>query len=171
MSMLDDPSMKEIVDDFCDETNELLDKLEVTLETIEDDLSTAHEGLETFGQIIDRIMGAARSIQAEEIGTFCELGKVIGYKSSQVADDEPLISVVVAVLFDSVDLLRRMVKSLETKDKDILRNLNTQAFATRLKWLKEKFKDIERASVSYDQEQKQELDQSSIDDLMASLGL
>lgn len=169
--MLDDPSMKEIVDDFCDETNELLDKLEVTLETIEDDPSNAGDGLETFGQIIDRIMGAARSIQAEEIGNFCELGKIIGYKSSQATDDHALVNVVVAVLFDSVDLLRKMTKSLETKDRDILKNLNTKAFGTRLKWLKEKFKDIERASVSYDEEQKQELDQNSIDDLMASLGL
>jgi len=172
MDMLNDPAMKEIVDGFCEESLELLDQLEETLDELEDD-PTNSELLEKFGQVIDRMMGGAKSIGADEIATFSELGKVIGYKSSQV-NDPPLLAVVVAILFDAVDLIRKMVIKIQTKESDGLQNLNTEAFGTRLRWLSEKFKNIERASVSYteqDAENAEELDQSSIDDLMASLGL
>jgi hypothetical protein len=48
-----------------------------------------------------------------------------------------------------------------------MNNLNTKAFGTRLQWLSNKFKDIERSSCAVDGN----LKQSSIDDLMKSLGL
>jgi len=165
MNNLLDPSMKEIVLDFCDEAESLFDQLETILSTLEEDPSNS-SGLENFGQVIDRIMGAAKSIGATEIAMFCELGKVIGYKSSQVKD-VPLVEVVVAVLFDSIDMLRKMIKSLRDGNDKSMNKLNTKAFATRLHWLSDKFKDIERASVSIDQN----LNQNSIDDLMKSLGL
>ena len=172
MSLLDDPSMKEIVDGFCEESNELLGQLEDALDILEDDPSNTAQ-LEQFGQIIDRVMGAAKSIGADEIATFCELGKVIGYKSSQT-DDLPLLNVVVAVLFDAVDLLEKMVEKLQTGSEKQLEGLNTKAFVSRLNWLSSKFKDIERASVTYKKEgvgAENNLSQNSIDDLMASLGL
>ena len=168
MDMLNDPAMKEIVNDFCDESVELFNELEATLEVLEDD-PTANKELENFGQIIDRVMGAARSVGAEEVATFCELGKTIGYKSSQV-NDEALIEVVTAILFDSVDLLRKMIDQIKTGKAHALGGLNTKAFVTRLNWLSDKFKDIERSSCAYKEDSKN-LSQSSIDDLMASLGL
>lgn len=164
MSILNDPSMKEIVDDFCTEAEGLFDQLEQSLELLEDNPNNSKE-LEKFGQIIDRIMGAAKSIGASEIALFCELGKVIGYKSSQVKEI-PLIEVVVAILFDSILMLRKMVTALREGNDNSMKNLNTKAFATRLTWLSEKFKDIDRASCSVDN-----LSQSSIDDIMQSLGL
>ena len=125
-----------------------------------------------FGQIIDRVMGSAQTIGAEEISRFCELGKVIGYKSSQTTD-LPLLNVVVAILFDAVDLLRGMVTSLQSGNSKTLNGLSTKAFATRLKWLSNKFQNIDRASVESDVKYKdnKKMSQSSIDDLMASLGL
>ncbi|MBP9680356.1 MAG: Hpt domain-containing protein [Bacteriovorax sp.] len=167
MSILNDPSMKEIIQDFCDEANSLFDQLEASLTLMEEDPSNTKE-LEKFGQIIDRIMGAAKSIGATEIATFCELGKVIGYKSSQIKD-LPLIEVVVAVLFDSLHMLRQMNKSLLNGNETSMNNLNTNAFVTRLNWLSAKFKDIERASCAIDNNTN--LNQNSIDELMKSLGL
>ncbi len=164
MSIINDPSMKEIVIDFCNEAEELFDQLEQALENLEENPSNTKE-LEKFGQIIDRIMGAAKSIGASEIALFCELGKVIGYKSSQVKDI-PLIEVVGAILFDSLHMLRKMVTALKLGDDKSMANLNTKAFATRLTWLSAKFKDIDRASCAVDN-----LSQSSIDDIMQSLGL
>ena len=164
MSIINDPSMKEIVIDFCIEAEELFDQLELSLESLEDNPENAKE-LEKFGQVIDRIMGAAKSIGASEIALFCELGKVIGYKSSQVKE-LPLIEVVVAILFDSLHMLRKMVTALKEGSDRSMTNLNTKAFATRLTWLSEKFKDIDRASCAVDN-----LSQSSIDDIMQSLGL
>lgn len=164
MSIINDPSMKEIVTDFCIEAEGLFDQLEQSLESLEENPSNTKE-LEKFGQIIDRIMGAAKSIGASEIALFCELGKVIGYKSSQVKEI-PLIEVVVAILFDSLHMLRKMVTALKEGNDKSMANLNTKAFATRLTWLSAKFKDIDRASCAVDN-----LPQSSIDDIMQSLGL
>lgn len=167
MSMLKDPSMKEIVIDFCNEANDLFAQLEASLEILESNPLATNE-LEKFGQVIDRIMGAAKSIGASEIATFCELGKVIGYKSSQIYD-VPLIEVVVAILFDSLHMLRKMTQALLAGNEKCMDKLNTKAFATRLTWLSEKFKAIERASCAINK--KDNLSQQSIDELMASLGL
>lgn len=165
MTILNDPSMKEIIVDFCNEADELFIQLENSLELLEANPLATKE-LEKFGQVIDRIMGAAKSIGAAEIATFCELGKVIGYKSSQI-NDVPLIEIVVAVLFDSLHMLRKMTMALRAGDDKCMNKLNTKAFATRLNWLSEKFKAIERASCTVDGN----LSQQSIDDLMQSLGL
>jgi chemotaxis protein histidine kinase CheA len=165
MSLINDPSMKEIVTDFCNEADSLFDQLEETLSLVEENPAQSKE-LEKFGQIIDRIMGAAKSIGAQEISTFCELGKVIGYKSSQIKD-VPLLEVVVAVLFDSLHMLRKMNQSLREGHDQSMNKLNTKAFSTRLTWLSNKFKDIDRASCSFESN----LDQNSIDDLMKSLGM
>lgn len=167
MSILNDPSMKEIVDDFCEEANTLFDQLEKSLNLLEINPSNSKE-LENFGQVIDRIMGAAKSIGANEIATFCQLGKVIGYKSSQIIDI-PLIEVVVAILFDSLEMLRKMIEALKAGNDKCMNNLNTKAFVTRLNWLSEKFKNIERSSCSVEGDGN--LSQNSIDDIMKSLGL
>lgn len=166
MNIIDDPSMREIVEDFCNEANSLFDLLEESLVLLEEDPTNTKE-LEKYGQVIDRIMGAAKSIGATEIAIFCELGKVIGYKSSQIKD-LPLIEVVVAVLFDSLDLLRKMNESLKAGNNTSMNQLNTKAFVTRLNWLSGKFKDIERASCAVPSGK---LDQNSIDEIMKSLGL
>ena len=115
-------------------------------------------------------MGAAKSVGADEVATFCELGKAIGYKSSQTSDPA-LLEVVVAILFDAQSLLLKMVDQIKTGNDNGLKNIRTEAFVTRLKWLQDKFKDIERSSVSFDEDKAAQLDQSSIDDLMSSLGL
>ena len=169
MNLLDDPSMKEIVDDFCKESFELFTELEECLEKLEDE-PTLTEELEKFGQIIDRIMGAAKSVGADDVATFCELGKTIGYKSSQIKDNA-LLEVVVAILFDAVEILKKMITKIQTKENHGLKTINTDAFGTRLRWLADKFKNIERSSVAYEEEEAQVLDQTSIDDLMSSLGL
>ncbi|MBT3586235.1 MAG: hypothetical protein HN509_15110 [Halobacteriovoraceae bacterium] len=145
MDMLTDPEMKDIVDDFVNESKQLLDQLEETLEALEEDPNKT--GLETFGQTIDRIMGAAKSIGANKIGMYCELGKIIGYKSSQ-ADGPELIKLVVPILFDSVEILQGMLDSVSKGKGEVLTEINTEAFGTRLKWLADKFNDIERSSVA-----------------------
>lgn len=171
MSLLDDPSMKEIVIEFCHESTDLIDELESILEEIEEEIQdnpNAASKLEKYGQIVDRIMGAAKSIGATDVAKLSELGKAIGYKSSQVKD-APLIEIVVAILFDSLVIMRKLLKDIEVGNKNNLNQLNTKAFVTRLNWLSEKFKDIERSSCAIDESPQTAL--SSIEDLMKSLGL
>ena len=165
MEDYNDPWMKEIVAEFCLETKSLLEEMELILNKLEVDPSESKE-LEKFGQIIDRVMGASKSIGADEIATFCELGKLIGYKSSQI-NDIPLIEVVVAVLLDTVEFLKSMNQALSEGSEKNMNLINTKGFTSRLKWLSGKFKDIDRASCAVDGN----LSQTSIDDLMLSLGL
>ncbi|MCK6596406.1 MAG: hypothetical protein L6Q33_14500, partial [Bacteriovoracaceae bacterium] len=72
MSFINDPMMKEIIDDFCTEAEELFNQLDECIMKLENNPLDTIE-LEKYGQKIDRIMGAAKSIGATEIATFCEL--------------------------------------------------------------------------------------------------
>lgn len=167
MSMLKDPDMLEIVIGFCDESDELCDQLEEILEEYEDDLSQTPL-LEKYGQIIDRIMGAAKSIDAATIGQYCELGKIISYKASQTKDTE-LLTIVCAVLFDTLEVVQAMLKSVREKQEEAVSGINLETLATRLKWLSEKFTHIERSSVAVGTEETK--DQESIDELLKKLGI
>jgi superfamily II DNA/RNA helicase len=64
-------------------------------------------------------------------------------------------------------MLRKMNQALREGNDKCMNKLNTKVFATRLTWLSEKFKDIERSSCAINGN----LNQDSIDDLMKSLGL
>ena len=140
-----DPEMMELVSGFCDESDELIASLNQILEKFEEDFNRKH--LETFGQVIDRIMGAAQSLGADEIGKFCEMGKMIGYKASQASDPE-LLKLASPILMDAVELIQTMVTQLRNKQHQTKENLPLEEFSSRLKWYLEKFKDIERSSVA-----------------------
>lgn len=165
MSMLKDESMAEVVEDFCQESNKLLEECEEILEEFED--SENAQLLEKFGQTIDRIMGAAKSLEANHTGTLSELGKTIGYKASQ-SDDKELLNVVGAVLFDLVDVLKRLISNIETTKEEKAHGINLETLKTRFVWLADKFKTIERSSVAIDDGQQS---QEDIDQILKNLGL
>ena len=167
MNLLNDPSMKDVVVEFCNESTVLFNQLEEILEDFEDNPSNVSK-LEEFGQIIDRVMGSAKTIGADDIAKFCELGKIIGYKSSQTKD-QALLEVVAAIMLDAVELLKKMIIQIKDGNESTISQISSKAFVTRLKWLKEKFNDIERASCTPDSDKN--MSQNSIDDLMSSLGL
>lgn len=169
MSMLTDPDMADVVLDFVNESDEIYNEIEEILESYEDE--PANEKLEKFGQTIDRVMGAAKSMDAHQTGLYCELGKTISYKASQV-EDKQLLDIVVAVLFDTVDILKSMNKNILIEKVEKVDGVNLEAFASRLSWLADKFKDITRSSVSIDKEEAgSDMNQKSIDDLLKDLGL
>lgn len=139
--MLDDP---EIRDDFCNSSMELITEMESLLEDFEDeDTEVDASNLEKYGQLIDRIMGAADTLGATQIGQICRLGKIIGYKSSQ-SKDKKLQVVTAGIGLDSLDILSEMFNNLKAGKTD--ENRDIDAFIGRLKWLSGKFKDIDRAS-------------------------
>lgn len=177
MLMYQDPSMKDIVVDFCNECKKQIPQLNDCLYNLEDDI-TSKKDFEVFGQVIDRMMGAAKSLEINMLGNFCELGKTIGYKASQV-DDENLLSIVVAILFDAVEILDNLVKKLENSEPLEIKEISTDAFVSRLRWLSDKFKHIKRGSVAFNEkveEEKKDANslsniQGDIDDLLKQLGL
>lgn len=140
-----DEDMKEIVLTFCQESEELIKQLNSILEDFEKAYDPKY--LENFGQIIDRMMGAAQSLGAMEIGKFCEMGKIIGYKASQASDPQ-LLELAAPILMDAVELVDNMVALLKRGERTTKENLPIDAFSSRLKWYLEKFSDIERASVA-----------------------
>ena len=166
MDILNDPDMREIVEGFVEESYSLLEEMEDLLENMEDEYTA--QDMEQFGQVVDRIMGAAKSIGADEVGKYTELLKLIGYKSSQSEDDK-LIDVTVAVLFDATDLVKKMIQKIEKNDAKYMENMNTEAFSKRLHWLADKFRDIHRSSVSHDG--KTEDEDKDLDALMKEMGL
>ncbi|MBT4791925.1 MAG: hypothetical protein HON90_10165 [Halobacteriovoraceae bacterium] len=168
MSMLQDPDMEEIIVDFCKESAAIYADLEEMLEDYED--SKDSKKLEEFGQVIDRIMGAAKSIDATQTGMYCELGKTISYKASQ-SMDQALLDIVTAVLFDTVEILQIMNKTIETDKVEKVSGINLETFGTRLRWLADKLKNINRSSVAIDVNENKLDGQKSIDDLLADLGL
>jgi chemotaxis protein histidine kinase CheA len=163
-----DPEMHEIILDFCNESNKQLKQLESILFSLEEEIENT-KLFEQFGQIIDRIMGAAKSLELSDMAIMCELGKTIGYKASQI-DDVKLLNIVVAVLFDTVEICFKFTKKLELKSDMQIKDISTEAFVKRMKWLSEKFNHISRSSVAPAGEEK-DLDQSNIDDLLKQLGL
>lgn len=167
MSMLTDPDMIEVVEDFCKESGAIYEEIEEMLEDYEDEPSP--DKLEKFGQTIDRVMGAAKSIDAHQSGLYCELGKTISYKASQ-CEDKQLLDIVVAVLFDTVEILKSMNKNIIIEKEEKVDGVNVEAFASRLHWLANKFKNITRSSVAIDEEASG-MEQKSIDDLLKDLGL
>jgi chemotaxis protein histidine kinase CheA len=165
MDNIYDPSMKEIVTEFCNESNDLLSQMEKLLSEFEDNLDLT-KNLETFGQLIDRMMGAAKSLSLANIAILCELGKTIGYKASQISD-KSLLNVVCGILFDNIEILKKMILGINTQNQEIMKNINLETFVSRLRWLSDKFKNIQRSSVAID---KNSMDQQSIDVLLKNLG-
>lgn len=166
MSMLKDPDMDEVVVEFCEESLGLCTKLESILDDIEDDKENV-KLLEEFGQTIDRIMGAAKSLEANQVGLYAELGKSISYKASQ-SEDIKLRDLTVAVLFDTVEIMTMLLENIEESREEKAPGFDTNAFASRLRWLADKFKDIKRASVAIEGDSGYNED---IDALLKDLGL
>ena len=94
---------KEFLDSFLTDSFEVL----TTLKDLVSNFSTEedHHLFETFGQNVDRIMGAAFTLSLNELGELTKMGKDIGYKASQVKEMPKLLAV--------QSLLSQLVKSLE----------------------------------------------------------
>jgi chemotaxis protein histidine kinase CheA len=157
------------MNNFCDESIKLIRELEAVLKDLEEN-PQQKDKFNQFAQMIDRMRRTARTFSAEEICSLCELGKMIGIRAA-MASDVQLLNVVVGVLFDGVYILEKMIVLLRTGDRNVLQGMNTKVFATRLKWLSEKFKDVDTSENLCASRKEKELSQNAIDDLLKSLGL
>lgn len=138
----------ELVEAFQGECKDLVAKLDQILDQLDQgqSLDETKKSLELYGQIIDRMMGAAKALSMKRIASFCELGKMMGYKSSQ-SDDESLHQLVIAFLFDATEQVRELIDQLPQSEDENHPMPQAASLLSRLKWLMEKFKHIERASV------------------------
>lgn len=175
--------MDEILVEFKEESSELVEKLIDILDQAEDDYSQRSQ-LEEYGQIVDRIMGGAKSMEMaldtgveglDKIGKYADLCKAVGYKASQVDDNEQFYNVVVALLQDATEMLEEMIDALGTSKQKDVKDLLSNTFLDRLHWISGQFKEGLRASVATNAEKAAEAgqsnDQNDIDALLAQLGL
>lgn len=146
--------MDELIADFKSESKTLAGQLLEILEAIEGDYSQFRR-LEEYGQIVDRIMGTAKSLAVGipelqtilgPIGNYGELCKAVAYKGSQVANNAELYNIVVALLLDATEMMQEMIENMGSGKIDLKSVLNA-TFVDRLRWLEQKFPAHLRASV------------------------
>ncbi|MDZ4661893.1 MAG: hypothetical protein SGJ18_09790 [Pseudomonadota bacterium] len=169
--------MDEIVVDFKSESKKLVEEMMEILEEV--DGQYVHRFmLENYGQLVDRIMGGAKNLALivekpdpiEKIGKYAELCKLVGYKSSQVAEEQ-LFTISVALLLDATEMLRDMIIFLETDKEVDVKGLLNNTFLDRLSWVATKFDESLRASVAINKGIAPKNSQDQIDALLKQLGI
>ncbi|WP_295905810.1 hypothetical protein [uncultured Bdellovibrio sp.] len=167
---------KEIVEDFVNESKSLIEELIDLLESIEGDFSQVQK-LADYGNNVDRIMGGAKSLAMmappdhalHMISDYAALCKAVGYKASQITDNEQFYDVCVALLLDATETLSVLLNNIEKEGK-VLKETIPQAFIERLRWVSSQFSEAYSMSVGTGTAP-QKLRQSEIDDLLKKLGL
>lgn len=165
----------EIVKDFVVESKSLIEEMMEILEKAEDDYSQVAL-LATYGNLVDRIMGGAQSLAelsrdehaVHMIADYSALCKAVGYKTSQIEENESFYNVCVGLLFDATETLEFLVDNIE-KPPQRLRESITAAFIDRVRWVSHKFN--EAYSMSVGTGDANSMAQAEIDSLLKKLGL
>ena len=159
--------------EFKQETKELLDQMIGLLEEAEEGLDHI-KNLTQFGQLVDRIMGSAKSLSMaldegllNAIGSCAEICKIVGYKGSKVKK-EGFYIVVVGLLLDATETLIDMNESLGQGSKTAADFLH-ETFIQRLKIVDQQFDENIRGTLEF--EKQPENKQQSVDDILRQLGV
>lgn len=170
--------MDEILKDFKEESKGLVVEMTDILDDVEGEFANRNR-LEQYGQLVDRIMGGAQSLEMaleqesavlSQIGKYAEICKAVGYKASQIDDNEQFFDVVVAFLLDATEALELMLGVFATEEESKIKNLLNETFLDRVKWISSQFKAGVRASVAVEEDSKG-ASQADIDALLKALGV
>jgi hypothetical protein len=106
------------------------------------------------------------------IADYAALCKAVGYKASQITDNEQFFDICVALLLDATENLSQLIMSVD-KDGALLREVIPQAFIERLRWVSNQFNESYSMSVGAGASGSgtPKMQQSDIDDLLKKLGL
>jgi hypothetical protein len=136
--------MSDLMNEFKSESRTLIGQMVEILELCESGAAGPVK-LETFGQLADRIMGAAKILevnlgdqagQLASVAQFTQLCKLLGYKCAQLSPGSGLWPVSVPLLLDATEELRMLVEGLDEKTgPPVFR----RALLDRLAWLNEQF--------------------------------
>lgn len=166
----------EILKDFLVESKKLVQEAHDLLESVEGDM-TQVQRLQDYGNAIDRIMGGAKSIailappdhSLHLISDYSALCKAVGYKTSQIIENENFYNTCVALLLDATETLQGLLDNTDKSSTD-LKKMFESTFIDRVRWVSEKFSSDFNASVDAKGSAGKKLAQSEIDDLMKKLG-
>lgn len=173
----------EILEDFKKESKGLVSELLELLEESDGEPSLVGN-LEKYGQTVDRIMGGVKSLATNfaedfpqghmihQMGDYAALCKAVGYKASQILDNEQFFNVCVAFLLDATEMLKQMVERFGVETGLNVSTLLNKTFLDRLRWINSQFKGDIRATVASNTSQApKKMNQSEIDDLLKKLGI
>jgi hypothetical protein len=171
----------EILKEFQLESKNLIGQLMTILDQCEGNFSQV-KSLEAYGQTVDRIMGGAMSLAVtlssitpehfiHKVGDYAALCKAVGYKASQIEENEQFYEIAVAFLQDATEMLGDLIdKILEVKTAQF-KELFSKTFLDRLRWISAQFGAEYRASVDIHKNKPKKMSQDEIDNLMKKLGL
>ncbi|HWU43947.1 MAG TPA: hypothetical protein VN132_10935, partial [Bdellovibrio sp.] len=103
------------------------------------------------------------------ISDYAALCKAVGYKASQIKNNEQFYDTCVGILLDATETLDILLKHIHDPAEN-LRKTIPQAFIERLRWISQQFSEEYSMSVGPQQPAKK-LQQTEIDDLLKKLGL
>jgi hypothetical protein len=107
------------------------------------------------------------------IADYSALCKAVGYKASQITDNEKFYDICVAILLDATETLQVLLDKIY-EDIPQLKEEIPEAFLERLRWVSQQFNESYSMSVGLGKADKQDeakMKQSEIDDLLKKLGL
>lgn len=165
---------KEILSEFLQESDRLVDECEELLESIESDPSQAQR-LAEFSNKIDRVMGAAKSLammaDAQHplhiIGDITALCKALGERGAKTAAHQRLFEVTVAFLLDGVEITRSLLETLENPNASVSPELKN-AMLSRVNWIADVYRKLPKEFL--DGIGGEKLKQNEIDDIIRKLG-
>lgn len=167
---LDDSILK----DFVAESKSLISESLEILEDVETHPAKFSK-LEVYGNTVDRIMGAAKSLALmvppthplHFIGDYSALCKAVGYKSAQIKGNPDFLMICVALLLDATETLAQMIDKVSV-DSVLNKTPLSKTFLERLTWVSEQFGADVSATVS---EKKTKSGADDIEALLKKLGL
>ena len=133
MSLLLDPSLREVVNDVCDEIKILITKGELLIEKSErnpEDKSS----LKAFSPLMNKIIETANAIDFEDIEMVAKKAKAVSADILK-SDNDSLDSLGKGVLFDSLEVMREIVHDTFNEEKKPL----SAVIVDRLDWIYVKY--------------------------------
>ncbi len=166
----------EILNEFIIESKILIEKCTGVLDEVEGRLDLA-PNLSKYGNLVDRIMGGALSIGAmlpprhavNSVADYAGICKAVGYKASQITDNEQFFDICVALLQDATDNLESLLSHLDKSPEELKKTISS-TFLDRLRWVSKKFSTEYKGSIGKGTSGGKSLEQNEIDALMQKMG-
>lgn len=166
----------EILNEFVVESKTIIKLSTVLLEKVEGEMVQAQK-LKEYSNYVDRIMGGAKIIAVlaspshpvNLVSDYAALCKAVGYKASQINNNEQFYDICVALLLDATENLEGLLDNLD-KSPEVLKATISSTFLDRLRWVSNKFSSEYRSSVGSGGFGGKGLEQNEIDDLMKKMG-
>lgn len=167
----------DLLNDFIKESKSLVAEALEILNEVEGHPEQAQR-LADYGNYVDRIMGAARSLALlvpkdhaiHMVSNYAAVCKAVGYKSSQIQNNEAFYSACVGLLLDATETLETLLDGLDSTAEDLKKTI-PGTFIDRLQWVSKRFSRDFRSSVAAVVDGTGAMSQDDIDGLLKKLGV